>query len=141
MNGKVLKLTRPSSPSKWPLGSYEKPALHLSNRNLCAILHFGLLTVTLAGQDCQGGINNTSLGKWGLLASLLTRRCRIFLSLHRAGKELQQVGHQVHSPVFRLPPTTLRYIHSAPLHPAEGCIRVFWSLLPFSSNPKCFGQV
>lgn len=49
VNGKVLKLTRPISHYKWPLGSNEKLALRLSNRKTCvAILHFVVLTATLA---------------------------------------------------------------------------------------------
>lgn len=70
MNGKVSKLTRPISHYKWPLGSDEKLALHLSNRNLCGYFTLQCTYSNATWPRMFWGRNNTSLGKCSLEALL-----------------------------------------------------------------------
>lgn len=110
MNGKVSKLTRPIFHYKWPLGSDEKPACHLSNRNLWAIFTLGFTCSNLSRPWTLQWVDNVSLGKWSLMSLLLNmnntsnRGPWVYfwvprpLSLNRVSKELQRQDTKSTSP-------------------------------------------
>lgn len=150
MNGKVSKLTRPIFHYKWPPGSDEKPAHHLSNRNLWAIFTLGFTCSNLSRPWTLQGVDDMSWGKWSLMSFYLT-----WITVVRESLEFISRGHalclwtelskscrgRTPSPQA-LPQIAIEYaLLISSLHPGEGRIFVFWPLFPFNLNSDYLGQM
>ena len=122
---------------KWPLGSDEKLALHLLNRNPGGYFTLWGTYSNLSRPRMRRGKNNASLGKWTLVALLFSMNGRRALnsfpgamsSVSEQGwQRAAGGGHSMSTHSFpRLASFTLLLILlCSSLHPAEGWVCMFW---------------